>query len=570
MKMFQSFTAENGFAHKCVVVFAVGLLSILAGCGGVGGAAPSGNVTPAASATGDVKSINHIIFTMQENRSFDSYFGNLPGVDGLPATASNRVAGNGALVNAFHFQTACIENADPDWLESHADFNLYDPGSTTWVGDGFIKTTQGAAKGSVNQAGFASLIAEVPNSMGSVQVVPHTTTNYYLFANADVWGAYDTKPLAVVSVTLTSDTQTPTPVAPSITPAAGVVFTASPTTVGPGQPVTLTWSVPGATTTMVNTRYDQAGVRAMGYYTGDDLNYYYFMAQAFATSDRWFSPISSNSPPNRSYLYAATTHGHAHDPGTFDSSVVKNLFQLLDAAGITWRVYYTVDPSNPTVPHTFLTRFQPFASQHPANLVPADQYFTDVQNGTLAQVSLIEELPGLDEHPGAPLDGNIHSGNNVQAGAQYMSKFINAFMVSQYWKDGVFILTFDEGGGFYEHVPPQPAVSPDGIPPMDLTPQEQADIQPPADFTRTGFRVPLIVISPYVKKGYVSHTVADFTAIDKFIETRFGLTNLTARDQAQMDMTEFFNFSSVQTPTPPSPPAQSMNLGCDYTNLPTP
>ncbi len=113
---------------------------------------------------------------MQENRSFDSYFGHLPGVDGLPANASNKMGG-GTVVNAFHFQTACIENADPDWLESHADFNLQDPGSNTWVGDGFIKTAQGAAKYSINQAGFASLIAEVPNSMGSVQVVPRTTTN---------------------------------------------------------------------------------------------------------------------------------------------------------------------------------------------------------------------------------------------------------------------------------------------------------------------------------------------------------------------------------------------------------
>jgi phospholipase C len=319
---------------------------------------------------------------------------------------------------------------------------------------------------------------------------------------------------------------------------------------------------------MVNTRFDEMGVRTMGFYDGNDLNYYYFMAQNFATSDRWFSPLPSFSPPNRSYLYAATTRGHVHDPGTFDSGVVRNIFQLLDAAGITWKVYFTTDPSNPTVPHTFLTRFQPFASQHAANLVPVDQFNTDLQNGTLAQVSLIEELPGLDEHPGAPLDGNIHSGNNIQAGAQYVSKFINAFMSSQYWKDGVFILTFDEGGGLYDHVAGQPTVSPDGIPPSDLTPQEQQDIQPPGDFTRTGFRVPLLVISPFTKKNFVSHTVADFTAIDKFIETRFGLPNLTARDAAQMDMTEFFNFTAPQTPTPPTPPAQNMTLGCDYTNLP--
>ncbi len=319
---------------------------------------------------------------------------------------------------------------------------------------------------------------------------------------------------------------------------------------------------------MVNWHYDLLGTRAMGYYDGNDLNYYYYLAQNFATSDRWFSPISSNSPPNRSYMYAATTHGHAHDPGTFNSDVVKNIFQLLDAAGITWKVYYTKDTANPDTPHTFLTRFQPFASQHAANLVPTDQYFTDIKNGTLPQVAFIEELPGFDEHPGAVLPGNIHSGNDVQAGAQYVSTFINTFMNSQYWKDGVFMLTFDEGGGYYDHVSPQPAVNPDGLSPTDLTPDEQKDIVPPANFDRTGYRVPLVVVSPFTKKGYISHTVADFTAILKFIETRFNLPNLTERDKAQIDMQEFFSFDAPPTPTAPTPPAQNLNMSCDYTRLP--
>ena len=108
------------------------------------------------------------------------------------------------------------------------------------------------------------------------------------------------------------------------------------------------------------------------------------------------------------------------------------------------------------------------------------------------------------------------------------------------------------------------------MPPMDLTPVEQQVIQPPGDFTRTGYRVPLLVISPFAKKGYVSHTVADFTAILKFIETRFDLPSLTARDAAQIDMQEFFTFDNPPTPTPPTPPEQKVNLPCDYTLLPNP
>ncbi len=553
-----------------LLFLAVAALSASVACGGLaasppGAGSPSNPPTqppPPSSQPKDITAINHVIFMMQENRSFDSYFGHLSGVDGLPPDSQNKTDG-GIVVKSFHFQTACMGNTDPDWLGSHGAFNLDSPGSDTFLGDGYVHGGQGSARSD----GF---IAEVANSMGSIQVTPRKTTNYYLFANADAWGNYDTRPLAVVSVTVTTDTATPSPVAPSITPASGVVFTADVTSVAAGQPVTLTWSVPGATTTMVNIRYDLMGTRAMGYYNGDDLNYYYFMASAFGTSDRWFSPVPSNSPPNRSYLYAATTHGHAHDPGTFDSGTVKNIFQLLEAAGISWKVYYTDDPTHPGVPHTFLTRFKPFADDHKANLVPVDQYFTDLQNGTLPQVAFIEELPGYDEHPGATLPGNIHSGNSAQAGAQYAAKFINAFMTSRYWKDGVFMLTFDEAGGYYDHVPGQPAVSPDGMPPTDLTPVEQQVILPPGDFTRTGYRVPLLVISPFAKKNYVSHTVADFTAILKFIETRFSLPSLTARDAAQMDMQEFFTFDNPPTPTPPTPPEQKVNLPCDYTLLPNP
>jgi phospholipase C len=551
-----------------LVVATLGL-AVLTACGGVG-VSPSNAATPPPTTTPpppppatptDIKAVGHIVFMMQENRSFDSYFGKMSGVDGLPAGASNKTD-DGQTIASFHFQSACSENADPDWLESHGDFNLSQPGSNTFVGNGYVHNGQGQAK-------FDGLVAEVTGGTGTFQAHPQHTTNYYLFSSQALSTEnYSSLPLAVVTVTVTGDTLTQHPSAPAITPPAGVTFTANPTTVAPGQAVTLTWSVPGAGTTMVNTRFDQMGRRTMGFFDGNDLNYYYFMASSFATSDRWFSPIPSNSVPNRFYLYAATTHGHAHDPGTVDSGTVKNIFQLLDGAGITWKVYYTNDPALPGQPHTLLTRFQPFASQHSANLVPADQFATDLKNGTLAQVSLIEELPGFDEHPGATLAGDIHSGNNVQGGAQYVSTFINLFMQSQYWKDGVFFLTFDEAGGFFDHVAGQPAVHPDGLPPSDLRPADMADIQPPADFNRTGFRVPLLVVSPFTKKGFVSHQVADYTAILKFIETRFNLPNLTERDKAQPDISkEFFDFANPPSATPPVPPAQNLNMVCEYTKL---
>jgi phospholipase C len=299
--------------------------------------------------------------------------------------------------------------------------------------------------------------------------------------------------------------------------------------------------------------YDTLGIRSMGYYDGSDLNYYYFMASNFATSDAWFSPVMTRTQPNRLYLLAATSAGNVYPPTATLS--VPTIFQLLDNAGITWKIYET-EPGT-----TYLNNFQPYATDHAANVVPIADYTTDVQNGTLPAVAMIEGgyNTGLDEHPK----------NNLQTGAAYVEGLINTLMTSQSWKDSVFVLTYDEAGGFYDHVAPNPTVSPDGIPPAGLQPTDicATTTGPTCDFTYTGYRVPLIVVSPFTKKNFVSHTPADYTAILKLIETRYTLPSLTARDAAQMDMTEFFDFQNPPWLTPPTPPAQATGGLCDYQTL---
>ncbi|MGH9523824.1 MAG: alkaline phosphatase family protein [Terriglobales bacterium] len=567
-----------------LLTISTALLIIALGCGGTavspaGSGNPSGGsggtTTPPPPAARPIDSVQHIIFMLQENRSFDTYFGQLGAyraqngygtadqVNGLPANATNVMA-DGTPVPAYHLQTACIENMDPDWLESFGDYNYDQPGSSVFKGDGFVHNAQGRARGE-------GKVSEVVADNGTVTVTVNRSQNFYLFAsnNASI-DMFSSLPVAVASVAVIGDA---TPIQPGAVTGGGTI-TASATSVPVGSQVTLTWSAPGAAKTLVSYIYDSEGRRTMGYYDGNDLPYYYFMASNFATSDAWFSPVPSNSAPNRVFTLAATTHGHAHDPGTLDSSQVKNIFQLLDDNKISWKVYYTTPTTTgadgdavPGQPHSVIFHFQPFANNHAANIVPVDQYFTDVDNGTLPQVSFIDELPGSDEHPGATLSATIHSGNDNQVGAQYAAKFINKLMQSSSWANSVFILSFDEAGGGYDHVQPMTTVSPDGLPPSDLTPAEQQYIVPQGDFTRTGFRVPLIVVSPFAKKNYVSHTAADHTAILKFIETRFNLPNLTARDKAQMDMTEFFDFTGKPWAVPPTPPAQPTNLSCDYTKL---
>ncbi len=338
--------------------------------------------------------------------------------------------------------------------------------------------------------------------------------------------------------------------------------------------------------------YDVNGVTAMGYYDGSDLNYYYFMASNFATSDRWFHPVMTRTPPNRDFLIAATSQGTVYPPGTNSNDstplTAPTIFEALQKAGITWKIY--VDPATPAqggcagppydpaclVGLSYVKDFafgQTIPTKYPQNIAPISQYTTDVQNGTLPQVAQIEPATdaGFDEH-GSDSDAVP---TNIQTGANFVSGLINSLMQSPSWKDSAFILTYDEYGGLFDHVAPQPAVSPDGIKPVDLQAGDVCSGTPPAnaticDFTVTGYRVPLIVVSPYTKKNYVSHTVADYTAILKLIETRFNVPALTKRDAAQMDMTEFFDFSSPPWMTPPSPPAQVTNGACSLNPPPTP
>ena len=343
--------------------------------------------------------------------------------------------------------------------------------------------------------------------------------------------------------------------------------------------------------------FDVNGMRTMGYYDGTDLNYYYYMATAFSTSDSWFSPVMTRTPPNREYLIAATSQGYVYKRGAnppLDSAALKGptIFEALDAANISWKIYVptkgTPCETNPTdvaclISQSYLHDFtfgvaiKNNPSEYQNNIVPVSQFSTDAQNGNLPQVAQIEPASsaGLDEHPAdqdtQPPCCSIQGGanfvatliNSVMCGSNTLPSSANPCTPGPSWQDSAFILTFDEFGGFYDHVAPQPTVSPDNIPPLDLFPGDDctASTGPNCDFTYTGYRVPLIVISPYAKKNFVSHTVTDYTAILKLIETRFGLTSLNSRDAAQMDMSDptvgFFDFNNPPWRTPPTPPLQN-------------
>ena len=327
--------------------------------------------------------------------------------------------------------------------------------------------------------------------------------------------------------------------------------------------------------------YDVLGHRAMGYFTGDQLNYYHFMASTFATSDSWFAPLMSRTQLNRMYLYAATSEGHV-TPLQNGSPLLtsKTIFEQMQDNGISWKIYVHPDSTGCTTPsclakYSYLNQFtyNSFVLNNlPNQFGPTAQLMSDIQNGTLPQVSFLEPAGyvGLDEHSN---DTDILQPPSVQTGANYIAGIVNTLMSSPSWKDTVLILTYDEPGGFYDHVPPQQAMPPDSFQyPVDApSPGACAgdSTDPVCGFFFTGFRVPVIVISPFTKRNFVSHLPMDYTAMLKLIETRFHLLNLTARDAAQPDMSqEFFDFVKVPWATPPSNvPAQSRSMQCVLTTL---
>ncbi len=480
------------------------LIVTLNGCVGLVGSNGQGN-----KSSQGINQVNHVIFMAQENRGFDHYFGAM-----RQYWAANNI---------------------PD--QSFDGLPQFNPASGTAPLQGPAPTNPGC------DPAFPPPSDCTPDSsspsVGSFHMISMCEENPSPFWNEDHVDWNLTTPLS------------PTPTLD------GFVWTAAHDARNTTPPFS-----------------DVNGRRAMSYYDDSDLPYYYFMASNFATSDRWFSPVMSRTQLNRMYMLAATSVGHVYPlPSNSPALNTATIFDLLQGAGISWKIYVTdLTYATPPVQDSTIGLFAT-AGKYPQNIVPVSQFMTDVSNGTLPAVSLIEPgfNSGRDEHPG--LDDNAPSGS-VQVGAQYVSTLINALMQSSSWKDSVFILTFDEFGGFYDHVAPQTGpqfVSPDGIKPSDLKPNDYCyppQTGPTCDFVYSGNRVPLMVISPFTKKNYVSHTVADYTAWLKFVETRFKLPSLTKRDAAQMDMTEFFDFVNVPWKTPPSPPPQPTNGQCYMNTLP--
>jgi phospholipase C len=265
-----------------------------------------------------------------------------------------------------------------------------------------------------------------------------------------------------------------------------------------------------------------SGPVSMGYWQGSDQPFYYSMCQVFPIADRYFCSVLGQTYPNRRYLMSATSLGMVNDTIPSLDSYPPNgtIFDKLAAAGISWRDYYSTLSTTELYPELYIKNVG-------TNVLPIKEFFKDAAAGTLPGFSLVEPnyTTQSEEDP-----------QNVATGEKFAASVINAVISGPAWDKSLLIWTYDEHGGYFDHVPPPPAIKPDNIPPDVPTGESTYN-----GFAQYGFRVPLAVVSPWARPWYVSHFVFDHTSICALVEAKWNLPAMTYRDANANNMLDMLD-----------------------------
>jgi phospholipase C len=256
------------------------------------------------------------------------------------------------------------------------------------------------------------------------------------------------------------------------------------------------------------------GANALAYYEPTDLPFYTWLYGRFATSDRYFCAVLGPTLPNRNYLFGATSYGAKDSPLPM-TPTKRSVFDELEDAGVSYALYNPETYNIPPIPMS-ATR-------------TLDAFFADLASDQLPLITFVNADFANSEHP--PLDTAL--------GEQFIHDTVLAFIQSPSWSTSALVITYDEHGGFADHVPPPPACIPDDRPEN-------------ADFDHLGIRVPMVVVSPYARPYYVSHRIHSHNSITRLVEAVAGLPALTRRDANSDALLDLFDFDA---PAPPPNPA---------------
>jgi phospholipase C len=382
------------------------------------------NLSGSAIQGGSINVIQHIVFIIKENRSFDNYFGTFPGADG----ATSGEVSNGSIRTLGH---------TPDRVRD--------------MGHSWLDTITAVNGGKMNQFDLVEHGNDNGDYMSMSQLYQSDIPNYWNYA---------------LTFTLSDGTFASTKAASFSNHLYTVLADGAETIANPDEPG--------------HPQYSSWGCDAVAGTTVE----------------------LQSTAGKQTYVYPCFTETSEAD--------------LLDAAGISWKSYAPVENSSGYAWNAYNSVSQiRNSSLWAEHVFPFSQFVTDAQNGNLPSVSWLVPDTADSDHPPS----------SSCAGENWTVQQINAIMQGPDWNTTAIFLTWDDFGGFYDNAPP---TNP--------------------DYYGLGVRVPMIIISPYSKAGQVIHTQYEFASVLKFIETRFGLTNLTARDLDAANMEDSFNFSQPPIP----------------------
>jgi len=261
------------------------------------------------------------------------------------------------------------------------------------------------------------------------------------------------------------------------------------------------------------------GHYAMAFYNKSDLPFYNFLATTWAISDRYFASVIGPTWPNRDYFYAATSDGVRN---TSERAItVPTIFDSMNTAKVKWGIYGDGRTRTECVS----------LGDGEAHFKDMAAFYAALADGTLPEVSILSPTGAQDEHPT----------EDIQGGEAYSRRIYENVRKSPLWPKTALIFTYDEGGGFFDHVPPPKACIPSASEP---------------EFNRLGFRVPLMVVSPYARPHFVSHKTHEHTSITRLIELLHNLPALTARDANSDALLDLFDFNCpTMLEAPAAPPS---------------
>jgi phospholipase C len=254
----------------------------------------------------------------------------------------------------------------------------------------------------------------------------------------------------------------------------------------------------------------------IGYYTQADLAFYGGAVPAWTTFDRYFAAILGPTYPNRFYMHAAQTD---RLDNLFTVSTLPTIWDRLAEQGLSGTYYYSDLP--------FLALW---GNRYKGITKSITQFFADASAGTLPNVSYVDPR-FFSEDQGT--SGDDHPLADIRTGQAFLNQIYNAVTASPNWPDTVLVVTYDEWGGFFDHVPPP------------LAPLTGLDAELGND-GRLGFRVPSLVVSPLARRAFIAHKQYDHTSILSMIEWRWNLQTLSSRDASANNLAAALDFTRAK------------------------